>query len=139
MQSSPVASSARDQARSSVLDPLEVKGALITLFRSPDYEPPVLPAVATELLALSRKPDAWSESIPELMGARSDAGGPRAAHRAERRPLHWKRSLAVEESDDSASFGNTLIRSRAAVVQSYETAGINCGDKPWHPAYLGGS
>lgn len=40
---------------------------LLTLFRSPAYKPPVLPAVALELIALSRKPTASYATVVEIV------------------------------------------------------------------------
>jgi len=45
-----------------------VKERLLGLFRAPDYKPPLLPAVALELIALSRKPRVQVPEIVALLG-----------------------------------------------------------------------
>jgi HD-like signal output (HDOD) protein len=49
------------------LDATELKTKLLELFRSSSYQPPVLPVVAVELLALTRKPRVDVRSVVELL------------------------------------------------------------------------
>jgi putative nucleotidyltransferase with HDIG domain len=49
------------------IDRQEVLTALLTTFNSPKYEPPVLPATAIELLALSRSPKVEFDQITTLL------------------------------------------------------------------------
>jgi HD-like signal output (HDOD) protein len=51
------------------IDPGELKQRLLEVFRSPDYTPPLLPTVALELLALTRKPNVKSEQVVQLLGS----------------------------------------------------------------------
>lgn len=44
-----------------------LKERLLTTFRSPNYRPPVLPAVATELLALSRRADVGFQDVTKTL------------------------------------------------------------------------
>ncbi len=46
----------------------DLKLKLLALFRSPTYRPPMLPAVALELLALSRKQRVTSAEVADLLG-----------------------------------------------------------------------
>jgi HD-like signal output (HDOD) protein len=48
-------------------DAMELKTKLLELFRSSAYEPPVLPVVAVELLALTRKPRVDVRNVVELL------------------------------------------------------------------------
>ncbi len=50
------------------LDPQQLKQSLLELFRSPNYAPPLLPAVAIELLALTQKRDASIADVVNLLG-----------------------------------------------------------------------
>lgn len=50
------------------LAPGDLKSALLSLFRSPEYRPPLLPAVALELLAVSQQPRVTAAQIGELLG-----------------------------------------------------------------------
>jgi len=50
------------------LDTLELKARLLELFRAPGYTPPLLPAVALELLAVTRKPNASFGEVVQLLG-----------------------------------------------------------------------
>ena len=50
------------------LDQLELKRRLLALFRSPDYRPPLLPAVALELHAVTRKSNASFSEVVQLLG-----------------------------------------------------------------------
>ncbi len=50
------------------LDTAEFKRELLAVFRAPDYAPPLLPAVALELLTLTRKPNANAQQVVELLG-----------------------------------------------------------------------
>lgn len=56
-----------DEAAAGGVDPALLKAALLTLFRSPDYKPPLLPAVALELLELTRKPKTSIADVVRLM------------------------------------------------------------------------
>jgi HD-like signal output (HDOD) protein len=49
------------------LDAMELKTKLLELFRSSSYQPPVLPVVAVELLALTRKPRVDVRNVVELL------------------------------------------------------------------------
>jgi len=53
----------RDQATSA-----RIKERLVLLFRSPEYKPPLLPAVALELIALSRKPNVQFAEVAGCLG-----------------------------------------------------------------------
>ncbi len=46
---------------------LKLKERLVATFRAPDYRPPMLPAVATELLSLSRQPRVSVAQITKLL------------------------------------------------------------------------
>ncbi|HVH41275.1 MAG TPA: HDOD domain-containing protein [Labilithrix sp.] len=46
----------------------ELKAKLLTLFRSPGYTPPVLPKVAVELMAMTRRPEVKTADIVHLLG-----------------------------------------------------------------------
>lgn len=50
------------------LDPELLKRRMLELFRSPAYRPPLLPAVALELLELTRRPRTGAAEIVSLMG-----------------------------------------------------------------------
>ncbi|HEY0466042.1 MAG TPA: HDOD domain-containing protein, partial [Polyangiaceae bacterium] len=50
------------------LDPELLKRRMLELFRSPTYKPPLLPAVALELLELTRRPRTGAAEIVSLMG-----------------------------------------------------------------------
>lgn len=50
-----------------LMDEAELTELLVRTFESPKYSPPRLPAVATELLALSRDPDVAFEKIESLL------------------------------------------------------------------------
>jgi HD-like signal output (HDOD) protein len=50
------------------LDTYDLKARLLELFRSPAYRPPLLPAVALEVLALTREPDVRISKIVTLLG-----------------------------------------------------------------------
>lgn len=50
------------------MDTYELKQRLLELFRSPSYKPPLLPAVALELLQLTRLPDVRIEQVTTLLG-----------------------------------------------------------------------
>jgi HD-like signal output (HDOD) protein len=50
------------------MDTRELKGRLLDGFRSADYRAPMLPAVALELLALTRKPDVNLADVVRLLG-----------------------------------------------------------------------
>jgi len=50
------------------LDTLELKRRLLEVFRAPDYRPPLLPAVALELLAVTRKANATFTEVVQLLG-----------------------------------------------------------------------
>jgi len=50
------------------LDPALLKRRLLELFRSPAYQPPLLPAVALELLALTRNPRTGAAEVVGVMG-----------------------------------------------------------------------
>jgi HD-like signal output (HDOD) protein len=48
---------------------VQIKTRLLALFRAPDYKPPLLPAVALELMALARKPRVEVSAIVRLLGS----------------------------------------------------------------------
>lgn len=50
------------------LDPEALSQRLIELFRSPRYQPPVLPAAATQILRLSTNPDVEIKDLVEVLG-----------------------------------------------------------------------
>ena len=50
------------------LDPQQLKQSLLELFRSPNYAPPLLPAVAIELLTLTQKRNASIADVVNLLG-----------------------------------------------------------------------
>lgn len=46
----------------------QIKARLLAIFRAPDYKPPLLPAVALELMALARKPRVQLPEVVALLG-----------------------------------------------------------------------
>ena len=50
-----------------LMEPDALVGRLLGVFNTPGYKPPVLPAVAVQLLELSRKPDVSLKSIVRLL------------------------------------------------------------------------
>lgn len=56
-----------DEAELVLTDPAEVLSKLRAALEAPTYEPPVLPAVALELLEISRKPDVSFSDVRRLM------------------------------------------------------------------------
>jgi hypothetical protein len=58
---------ALDADRLGVLDEAELTERLMATFARPDYRPPRLPVVATELLALSQQPNAEFHAIEHLL------------------------------------------------------------------------
>lgn len=56
-----------DAGRSGLVDEQELTGRLIRTFAMPSYHPPRLPAVALELLSLSRRPDAEFKAMESLL------------------------------------------------------------------------
>ena len=59
--------SPRSTAQRTRLEPQALAANLSALFASPDYRPPVLPAVAMELLAISRQPDVPIPTVVKLL------------------------------------------------------------------------
>jgi len=48
-------------------DPADLKAAVEATFRDPNYQPPVLPAIATQLVALARNPNAKYQDLAFLL------------------------------------------------------------------------
>lgn len=92
-----------DDAEQSLVDGRFLQHRLKETFASPDYKPPALPAVALELLALSRKPEVSFAAVRKLM---------------ERDPILAGRVLVVAQSAAFASAG---------VVRSLEDALLRLG------------
>ena len=49
------------------VDPTQLIEMLLETFRSPDYRPPVLPAIALQLMEMSRKPEVTFPQMASLM------------------------------------------------------------------------
>lgn len=56
-----------DAARQYGIDPVQLEARFKAAFYAPDYQPPVLPAVALELMALARQPDVTFPKVAALL------------------------------------------------------------------------
>jgi HD-like signal output (HDOD) protein len=88
------------EVRRRAFDSLELKTGLVSLFRSADYQPPVLPSVAMDLLALSRKPEVSVDAIADMMGRDPMLAGhvlriAQSAARSGRQPLRSLKEAIV--------------------------------------------
>jgi HD-like signal output (HDOD) protein len=88
------------EVRRRAFDAVELKTELIALFRSADYQPPVLPSVAMDLLALSRQAEVSVDAIADLMGRDPMLAGhvlriAQSAARSGRQPLRSLREAIV--------------------------------------------